>query len=410
MKSSFARKYTIEDIYIGQKSSFDVIITKKTINSFSKLTGDYSPLHTDEEFARRTPFRSRIAQGFLAFSYASALVGMYLPGENATILNHNAKYLKPVRINDQLTITGTVSSKNDISGKIIIDISISNQKGDNVIQGSVGVIVNTPPKKGITMKDLKKKDLKLDFKGKVALITGASRGIGAATARLFALHGADIIVNYNLGKKDAEAVVADIVSAKKRALPIKADVTNKTEVEKMVKAGIKKFGKIDILVNGAMSDAIPAEFEKLEWEDFQRDIDVAVKGAYNCIKATLPGMVENKYGKVVNITTIYANGTPPTGFSKYVTAKTALLGLTRSLAIEYASKNIFFNIISPGFTDTDLSAHIPDWYKKKMALETPLKRNAEPLDTAKAILLMASSFTDYVVGNQMLVCGGSVML
>ncbi len=84
----------------------------------------------------------------------------------------------------------------------------------------------------------------------------------------------------------------------------------------MVKAGIKKFGKIDILVNGAMSDAIPAEFEKLEWEDFQRDIDVAVKGAYNCIKATLPGMVENKYGKVVNITTIYANGTPPTGFER----------------------------------------------------------------------------------------------
>ena len=106
MKSSVARKCTIEDIYIGQKSSFDVIITKKTINSFSKLTGDYSPLHTDEEFARRTPFRSRIAQGFLAFSYASALVGMYLPGENATILNHNAKYLKPDSIKTSMASDG----------------------------------------------------------------------------------------------------------------------------------------------------------------------------------------------------------------------------------------------------------------------------------------------------------------
>ena len=335
---------------------------------------------------------------------------MYLPGENATIQNHSARYLKPVKANDTLTIKGEVTKKEALLGKITLEVKISNQNNENVVEGAVDVIVNAPPGKGITMKDLKKNSMKLDLKGKVALITGASRGIGAATAKLFAEHGADVVVNYNLGKKDAESVVSDIRGAKRNAIAVKADVTKKSDVDAMIAAAVKKFKKIDILINNAMSNAIPAEFEKIRWEQMQQDIDVAVKGAFNCVQATLPVMLKNKYGKVVNITTIYSNSAPPPGFTKYVTAKTALLGLTRALAIEYASKNIFFNVVSPGFTETDLGAHIPDWLKKKMALDVPLKRNAQPLDVAKTILVMASPYTDYVVGNQMLVCGGSVML
>ena len=410
MKKARCEKYTIDDICLGQSASFKVTITDKLINNFAALTGDYSPLHTNKEFARRTQFRERIAHGLLASSYVSTLVGMYLPGENATIQNHSARYLTPVKANDTLTIKGEVTKKEALLGKITLEVKISNQNNENVVEGAVDVIVNAPPGKGITMKDLKKNSMKLDLKGKVALITGASRGIGAATAKLFAEHGADVVVNYNLGKKDAESVVSDIRGAKRNAIAVKADVTKKSDVDAMIAAAVKKFKKIDILINNAMSNAIPAEFEKIRWEQMQQDIDVAVKGAFNCVQATLPVMLKNKYGKVVNITTIYSNSAPPPGFTKYVTAKTALLGLTRALAIEYASKNIFFNVVSPGFTETDLGAHIPDWLKKKMALDVPLKRNAQPLDVAKTILVMASPYTDYVVGNQMLVCGGSVML
>jgi len=409
MKKVPINKFTIGDIYVGQKASFDVEVTEKTINSFAELTGDHSSLHVDKEFARRSQFRERIAHGMLVYSYTSTIVGMYLPGENATILDHSAKYLKPVKINDKLTVTGEVASKETVLGKISLKITITNQKNEPVVEGSVGVIVNPPPKEGITMKDLKKKAMKLDFKGKTVLITGASRGIGAATAKLFAFHDANVIVNYNIGKKDAEAVVKDITSSKGKAIALKADITDSSEVDKMIASGIKEFGKIDILVNNAMSNAIPVEFDKLEWDDMQKDIDVAVKGSFNCTKAVLPIMEKSGYGKVVNITTIYANSAPPAGFTKYVTAKSALLGFTRALAMEYASKNIFFNVVSPGFTDTDLGAHIPEWFKKKMSMDVPLKRNAEPLDTAKAVIMMASEYTDYVVGDQLMVCGGSVM-
>lgn len=410
MRKTQCKRYTIDDIFLGQSASFKVTVTDKLIKDFAALTGDFSPLHMDKEFARRTQFRERIAHGLLASSYISTLVGMYLPGENATIQNHSARYLKPVKINDTLTIRGEVTRKEALLGKIALEVRISNQDNENVVEGTVDVIVNALPGKGIVMKDLKKNAMGLDFKGKVALVTGASRGIGAATAKLFAAHGADVVVNYNIGRKDAEEVVSDIRSAKGSAIAVRADVTKRPDVEAMTAAAVKRFKKIDILINNAMSNAIPVEFEKVQWEQMQQDIDVAVKGAFNCIQAVLPIMLKNNYGKVVNITTIYSNSAPPPGFTKYVTAKTALLGLTRALAIEYASKNIFFNVVSPGFTETDLGAHIPEWLKKKMALDVPLKRNAQPLDIAKTILIMASPYTDYVVGNQLLVCGGSVML
>lgn len=410
MKKIECKKYTIGDIHLGQTASLDVVISDDKVADFADLTGDYSPLHMNEEFARRTPFRQRIAHGFLGYAYISTLVGMCLPGENATILNHSARYLKPVKIGDRLTIEGKVASKEDAIGKITLDITITNQKREIVTDGTVAVKINTPPRKGIDMKEIEKIDEGLDFKGKVALVTGSSRGIGAATAKLLAYHGANIIVNYNLGKSDAMAVVEDITKAKKKAIAIKADVANKSDVDNMVKMAVAKFGKIDILINNAMNSAAPVEFDKIDWDEMQKDIDVALKGAFNCIKAVLPIMIKNGYGKVINLTTVYANSVPPPGFTKYVTAKTALLGLTRSLAAEYASKNIFFNVVSPGFTDTDLSAHVPEWLKKKMAMEVPQKRNAEPIDIAKTILVMASHYTDYVVGNQMLVCGGSVMI
>ncbi len=410
MRQISSKKYTIDEIFVGQTASFDAAVSEKTVASFSKITGDYSPLHTDTEFARKTQFRQKIAHGLLVYSYASTIVGMYLPGENATILNHSARYLKPVKINDKLTIKGTVASKEPLLGKIVLNISITNQRGETVTDGTITVMVNPPPKKGIDMSDIKKMTHGIDFSGKIVLVTGASRGIGAATAKLFASHGATVIVNYNHGEKDAVNVVADIKSCRKRAIAIKADVGRISDVNAMIKKVVQKFGKIDIIVNNAMSDALPVPFEKIEWDDMQKDIDVALKGAFNTTKAVLPIMLKNGYGKIINITTVYSNSTPPPGFTKYVTAKTALLGFTRALAVEYASKNIFFNVVSPGLTETDLGAHIPAWLKSKLATEVPQKRNAEPIDIAKTVLVMASHYTDYVIGNQMLVCGGSVMI
>lgn len=410
MRQITCKKYTIDDIFVGQTASFNVKVSERTVDSFSRLTGDYSPLHTDAEFARKTQFRQKIAHGLLVYSYASTIVGMYLPGENAAILNHSARYLKPVRMNDKLTIKGTVASKEPLLGKIVLNITITNQRNETVTDGTISVIVNSPPKKGIVMSDIAKMNYGINFNGKVVLVTGASRGIGAATAKLFASHGAAVVVNYNLGKKDALGVVSDIAGSRKKAVAIKASVSQASEVAAMIKKVISSYGKIDILVNNAMSDALPVPFEKIEWDDMQRDIDVALKGAFNTTKAVLPVMLKNGYGKIINVTTVYSNSAPPPGFAKYVTAKTALLGFTRALAVEYAPKNIFFNVVSPGLTETDLGAHIPDWLKSKMAADVPQKRNAQPIDIAKTILVMASHYTDYVIGNQMLVCGGSVMI
>lgn len=409
-KVSSVAEWRIEQIRIGQTASFETLVTQKSIQDFARLTGDYSPLHTDPQSARRTRFRGPIAHGMLADAYISTLVGMYLPGKYATLVSHRARYLKPVRPGDRLTILGTVVAKQEVVGLVELKVTITNQRGETVIEGDVEALVNPPPKKGVSMLDLTNEHLTLDFGGQVALITGASRGIGEATAKLFAYHGARVIINYFQGTDDAEAAVADIERHGAQAIALQADVRDPAQVRRMVEAAIRRFGAVHILVNNAMNQATPQSFEQTSWDDVQADLDVALKGAFHCIQAVLPTMLRQGSGKIISLTTVYTNGTPPPGFARYIAAKSALLGLTRALAVEYASKNISFNVVSPGFTDTDLASHVPDAIKRKMAAEIPSRRIGEPLDIAKAIVIMASRYTDYVVGNQLLVCGGSTMI
>ena len=156
-------QWRLEEIQTGQSASFEAVVTEETIRQFAQLTGDHSPLHTDPEFARRTRFRGPIAHGMLAYAYTSTLVGMYLPGKHATLLSHQARYLKPVRPGDRLTIRGEVVGKQDITGRIDLKVMISNQRGETVVEGEVATLVNPPPKKGLTMDELKKKRPKPGF-------------------------------------------------------------------------------------------------------------------------------------------------------------------------------------------------------------------------------------------------------
>ena len=405
-----AGELRIDQVQIGQTASFEVVVTERAIQAFARLTGDYGPVHMDRAFARRTRFRGPIAHGMLTSAYLSTLVGMYLPGKHAALLSHRVRYLKPIRAGDRLTIQGEVVAKQERHGLIELNVTMTNQRGERAIEGTVETLISPPPKKGLNMSDLKRERLALDYKGQVALVTGASRGIGEATAQLFAHHGARVVVNYFYGKDDAEAVVADIKQHGGQAVAWQADVRNTDQVQRMVEAAVGRFGSVDILINNAMNQAAPRPFERMRWDDVQMDIDVAVKGAFNCIEALLPTMLRQRRGKIISLTTVYTNGTPPPGFVSYLTAKSALLGLTRALAVEYAPQNISFNVVSPGFTDTDLTSHVPEMIKKRMAAEIPSRRIGEALDIAKAIVMMASHYTDYIVGSQLLVCGGSTMV
>ena len=244
------------------------------------------------------------------------------------------------------------------------------------------------------------------LKGKVAVITGASRGIGAEVARVFAKNNAKVVVNYNKSEKQAVNLVEELKKMgnenKGCAIAVKADVSRKEEAELFIDSAIKSFGKIDILVNNACSAVERVAFAKSSWENFQEKMDIVLKGAYNCTKAALKSMEK---GAIVNVVSTYTLGTPPPKISPYVTAKYGLLGFTRALAAELGPK-IRVNAVSPGMTQTELIAHLPEKLKEIVAEQTPMKRLAMPRDIAEAVLFLASDRAEHITGINLPVNGG----
>jgi 3-oxoacyl-[acyl-carrier protein] reductase len=243
----------------------------------------------------------------------------------------------------------------------------------------------------------------------VALVTGASRGLGAAIAQRLGREGYVVGVNYLGNQEAASAVVRAIEAADGRAIAVPADVRDRDAVAEAVRRLEAAAGPVSVLVHNAGARLQPAKFAEVSWEDFQLHFEVAVRGAVNCAHACVPGMAERRAGALVFVGSAAAHGVPPPQWSSYVTAKAALRGLARALAVEYGSTGIRVNIVSPGMVATDLTAFVPDRMKQVIAQQTPLKRLASGDDVAAAVAFLASSAGEFVTGIDVPVAGGSVM-
>ncbi len=241
---------------------------------------------------------------------------------------------------------------------------------------------------------------------KVALITGSGRNIGRATALKFAAEGADIIVNARSNREEAEAVAAEIRALGRRALPVLADVSNKEQVDSMVKLALDEFGKIDILLNNA---AIRPHkpFLDLTLEDWEYVRGVVLDGAFYCTQAVMPSMVEHNFGRVLFFT---GDGAWGGGAERghVSAAKMGLIGLARSLATEFAPHNVRVNVVSPGSIDT--SRANPEWYPQSRppnASGIPLGRQGQTDEIAATCLFLVSDDGGFITGQTLHVNGGS---
>jgi len=240
------------------------------------------------------------------------------------------------------------------------------------------------------------------LKGKIALVTGASRGIGGAIAIDFARNGADVIVNYNKDEKGAMSVVDEIKNIGRNSLAVKADVGNYDEVSQMFGTIKEKFGKLNILVNnaGMSRDRTLKNMSKQEWDEV---ISTNLTAAYNVAKHAIPLLQENS--SIINISSIvgiYGNF----GQANYSAAKAGLIGFTKALAKEMGKHNIRVNVIAPGFIETDMTKSIPLMRKKIIKWMTPLKRLGDPEDIAYAATFLASGRAKFITGEVLNVNGG----
>ena len=251
------------------------------------------------------------------------------------------------------------------------------------------------------------------LEGKVALVTGASRGVGAAIARVLAEEGAAVVINYLKSERRAEAVAGGIRERGGRAFAYRADVTDEAAVGGMVEAAAERFGPVDILVNNALPDyrfdpAGRKAFGGVGWEDYLHQLG-ALRGALYCCQAVVPGMIERGGGRIVSILSNLINN-PVVPYHDYTTAKSAFLGFSRNLAAELGPHNITVNMIAGGLIDeTDASAPTTEEVRRLVASSTPLRRLGTPEDLGRAVLMFASPWSDFVTGQYITCDGGLVM-
>lgn len=246
------------------------------------------------------------------------------------------------------------------------------------------------------------------LKGKVALVTGASRGIGAATARMLSRHGASVAVNYCRSLHAARNVVSEIDSEGGNALSVRADVTNMNQVESMSRKVEETLGPIDILVLNASIPFPVLPFLQTPWKDFESKLVGEMKAAFFCCKAVVPAMVERKRGCIIGISSGLSR-VAGQGLSANSTAKSGLDAFLKSLALELGPSGIRVNVVAPGITETDATSFLSKREKAASALSTPLKRIGVPEDVAGAVLLLASDEARFVSGAYLPVSGGSQM-
>ncbi|MDE0583335.1 3-oxoacyl-[acyl-carrier-protein] reductase [Planococcus sp. A6] len=243
--------------------------------------------------------------------------------------------------------------------------------------------------------------------GKTAIVTGASRGIGAAIARRFAEEGANIVVNYSGSQDKAEAIVAEIEQAGGKAIAVKANVADADAVKVMADTAMKEFGSIDILVNnaGITRDNLMMRMKEDEWDDV---INTNLKGVFLCTKAVTRQMMKQRAGRIVNIASI-VGVMGNAGQANYVAAKAGVIGLTKTTARELASRGITANAVAPGFITTDMTEKLGDDVQSSMLAQIPLARFGAPEDVANAALFLASDEASYVTGQTLHLDGGMVM-
>lgn len=247
------------------------------------------------------------------------------------------------------------------------------------------------------------------LRDRVVLITGASSGIGAATAKLLGQHGAAVGVNYYANEAAAEDVVESITSNGGRAVAVKADVRDQQQVDAMVQQISDTLGAIDTLVINAVTNFSMAPFVDHHWEDFEAKLVGELKAAFFPCKAVVPSMIEHKRGCIIAVSTGLSRY-PGEGFMALSTAKSGLDAFIKSLALELGPHGIRANVVAPGLTLTNATAGLPQEHKDASAQRVPLKRNGLPEDIAGAILLLASEEARFITGAYLPVSGGIQML
>jgi 3-oxoacyl-[acyl-carrier protein] reductase len=395
-----AEQREIKGIEEGCTAQLVKKITAEDISAFADVSGDYNPLHLDAEYAKNTSFKKPVAHGMLLASLVSRLVGMQLPGAGALWTRQSFRWLLPVFAGDTIELTLRVTHISVGSSTITIEVNAVNQDGRLVMNGdgAVMLVEKREPKQGKSLGE------------RVAFVSSALGDVGGAIASQLASAGASVAVSYADETSSANDIVASIVDQGGRAISVHANLTDPGSVSTAFGFLEREFGRpVDLLINNAAISFTPKPFSELGWQEVQELLEVSVRSAFCCSQRALPAMIEQKSGCIVNIGSVLTRQVPPPQWSAFVLAKSALAGLTRSLAAEFGPHGVRINMVSPGTTEADTTGGLPERLRKVQAMQTPLRRLVEPIDIAKTVVFLCSDAAEFITGADVPVCGGTSM-
>ena len=247
----------------------------------------------------------------------------------------------------------------------------------------------------------------MEFEGKVAIVTGASRGIGRAIALNLAQAGADIVAVYQYNQEKAADLAKEIEGLGRKCLPVQANVAAEEDVDVLIKSALDAFGRIDILINnaGITRDTLLMRMKSQDWKDV---IDVNLSGMFYCLKAVTKTMFKQRSGKIVFISSIIGE-TGNAGQANYAASKAGTIGLMKSAAKEFAARGIQVNAVAPGFIETDMTSDLKEDVKKLYLDQIPLKRFGSAEEVAETVKFLVSDKADYITGQVIHINGGLYM-
>jgi 3-oxoacyl-[acyl-carrier protein] reductase len=412
--------FEYETIEVGYEARLKHRIEQEDVKTFAELTGDFNPVHMDPAFAKQTTFGKPVVHGMLTSSFISTMIGMLIPGPGALWTSQTLEFLSPTYVGDEITVTARVNRKSPATRMLLLEVTITNQHGHKLVVGDSKVRMmehedqtESQPRleesqvSGVGNENQSVEHSKGDQK--IILVTGGSRGIGAATVQNLAADGHTVVLNYLQVEDAAQTVIRQVCEKGGKAIAVQGNVADEGDVEYLFSSIESRVGAVQSIVHCAAPNPIPQAFVDLEWDVFQKHLDTQLKGAFNCVKRALPHMIQAESGAIVFLGSIFADGIPPVQQSAYVVTKSALAALARSLAVEYGPKGVRVNVVSPGMTHTEMISNIPQKVKMLAKMNTPLRRLAQPEEIATTIRFLLSPESKHITGETIRVCGGLVM-
>ena len=396
------------------------IIDSSLIERFADLSKDYNPIHIDPNVAKEYGYPRQVAHGVIQLACLSKIIGMNLPGEGAIWMSQNINWIAPVLLGDEITFKVNVTQYSESAKQVNIQVEVFNQNNNIVTKGNGTVkiaktlsldhkIVDDTSTDINSNEESRKNQNQRDLPAnKVALVTGASRGIGAQVAIDLAKNGFYVVVNYLSDKFSADKVVEEIQSSGGVCIAIKADIKRENDVIALVEEVNDKFGSCDIVVHGATPSIYSKYVNEITYDDVDRYLQVYLGGSINLVKHISPRMKEKNFGRFIFLGTSYLFETPPDGYSSYIIAKEALWGYVRTLSASLGKYGITTNMVSPSLTITDLTRDVPVRVKEIEAIKSPIRRLISTNDIPHRITSLCSKESGYENGKNIPITGGMV--